>query len=151
MLTSQVQLIMPAHVNSSNRLFGGQLVAWIDVVAAVEARRHTKCSVITASIDHLEFLHPASLGDLVRLEARVTWTGRTSLEVLVESYVESLCGESKLINRAYLVFVALDKSGNPTTFPSYCPSTKEESAEWERAELRRAHRLALRQKQQVKE
>lgn len=146
MVTSQVHLIMPAHVNSNNRLFGGQLVAWIDIAAAVAARRHTRSEITTVSIDHLDFLAPASLGDLVIIETRVTWTGRTSLEVLAESYVECLDGKRNLINRAFLVFVALDDEGKPREVPSIIPQTEKEKKEWESAEKRREYRLSLRGK-----
>jgi acyl-CoA hydrolase len=142
MVTSQVQIIMPSHVNGVNRLFGGQLMAWIDITAAVEARRHTRRQVITAAVDNLRFLGPAFLDETVRLDARVTWTGRTSLEVRVDSFVESLAGTERLINRAYLVFVALDGEGRPASFPAFEPSSEEEKREWTRAEKRRERRLA---------
>ena len=141
MPTSQVQIVMPSHVNGANRLFGGQLMAWVDIAAAVEARRHTKTQVITAMADGFRFLAPAFLDETVRLDARVTWTGRTSLEVLVDSYAESLSGEERLINRAFLVFVALDKEGRPRPVPPFEPRTEEEKAEWSRAENRRQIRL----------
>jgi acyl-CoA hydrolase len=133
---------MPSHVNGVNRLFGGQLMAWIDITAAVEARRHTRRQVITAAVDNLRFLAPAFLDETVRLDARVTWTGRTSLEVRVDSFVESLEGTERLINRAYLVFVALDDAGKPAAFPAFEPSSEEEKLEWAEAEKRRRARLA---------
>ena len=142
MVTSQVQIIMPSHVNGVNRLFGGQLMAWIDVTAAVEARRHTHRQVITAAADNLRFLGPAFLDETVRLDAKVTWTGRTSLEVRVDSVVESLPGAERLINRAYLVFVALDEDGKPAPIPPFTPRTDEELREWTQAETRRKQRLA---------
>jgi len=142
MLTSQIQIVMPPHVNGTGRLFGGQLMAWIDVTAAVEARRHSHCQVIAAAVDKLRFLAPAFLDETVRLDARVTWTGRTSLEVRVDSYVESLEGTERLINHAYLVFVALDNEGKPAPIPPFVPSTEEEKQEWAEAEKRRAERLA---------
>jgi acyl-CoA hydrolase len=145
MPTSQVQIIMPSHVNGVNRLFGGQLMAWIDVAAAVEARRHTRRQVITAAVDNLWFLGPAFLDETVRLDARVTWTGRTSLEVRVDSFVESILGSERLINRAYLVFVALDNQGKPSPFPAFTPVTEEEKQEWAQAEKRRTQRLNARQ------
>lgn len=135
---------MPQHVNGQNRLFGGQLVAWIDVVAAVEARRHTKRQVTTVAIDHLEFLSPVNVDEVVRLDARVTWTGRTSLEVEVESYVEYLDGGQRLVNRAYLVFVALDADGRPCGFESYTPATDEENRLWADALRRKQHRMETR-------
>jgi acyl-CoA hydrolase len=144
MLTSQVQIVMPAHVNGTNRLFGGQLMAWIDMVAAVEARRHTHKPVITASVDNLSFLAPAFLDETVRLDAQVTWTGKTSLEVKVDSFVENLNGEERPINQAFLVFVALDSKGNPSSVLPFVPSTREEKEAWAAAEERRKIRLGLR-------
>ena len=142
MITSQVQIVMPSHVNGVNRLFGGQLMAWIDVTAAVEARRHTRRQVITAAVDNLRFLGPAYLDEIVRLDARVTWTGRTSLEVKVDSFVESLAGTERLINRAYLVFVALDDDGRPSPFQAFVPVTEDEKMEWIQAEKRQKDRLS---------
>jgi len=144
MLTSQIQIVMPPHVNGTGRLFGGQLVAWIDVTAAVEARRHSHCQVTTVEVDKLCFLGPAYLDETIRLDARVTWTGRTSLEVRVDSFVESLAGSERLINQAYLVFVALDEKGKPAPIPPFIPSTEEERQEWAEAERRRTERLAAR-------
>jgi acyl-CoA hydrolase len=141
MSTSQVQIIMPSHVNGANRLFGGQLMAWIDITAAVEARRHSRSQVITAAVDNLRFLGPAFLDETVRLDARVTWTGRTSLEVRVDSLVEALAGGERLINRAYLVFVALDAAGKPRAVPPLVPQSPEEEAERAAAEERRKMRL----------
>ena len=144
MISSQIQIVMPPHVNGTGRLFGGQLMAWIDVTAAVEARRHTHCQVITAAVDKLRFLGPAFLDETIRLDARVTWTGRTSLEVRVDSFVESLSGTERLINRAYLVFVALDNKGKPVPIPPFVPVTDEEKLEWQEGEERRKERLASR-------
>jgi acyl-CoA hydrolase len=135
---------MPLHVNGVNRLFGGQLMVWIDIVAAVEARRHTRRQVVTAAVDNLIFLGPAFLDETVRLDAVVTWTGKTSLEVRVDSFVESLSGNEKLINRAYLVFVALDGEGRPAPVPAFAPQTGDEREEWNRAAERREQRLLSR-------
>ena len=136
---------MPPHVNGAGRLSGGQLMAWIDVVAAVEARRHTHRQVITAAVDNLDFLGPAFLDETVRMDARVTWTGRTSLEVRVDSYVESLSGTERLINKAYLLFVALDDEGKPAPISPFVPSNEEEKQEWDKAEKRQAERLKARE------
>jgi acyl-CoA hydrolase len=144
MSTSHVQIIMPPHVNGVNRLFGGQLIAWIDIAAAVEARRHTRRHVVTAAVDNLIFLEPAFLDETVRLDAAVTWTGKTSLEVRVDSFVESLSGNERLINRAYLVFVALDVEGKPAPVPAFTPKNAGEREEWSRAVERRERRLLSR-------
>lgn len=140
-MTTHVEIVLPQHVNADNRLFGGQLMAWIDIVAAVEARRHAKAQVTTVSVDSLQFIHPAYLNDLIRLDAQVTWTGRTSMEVRVQTYVEPLIGEARLVNKAYLVFVALDSYGNPVAVPAFTPTSASEMAEWKGAEERRAVRL----------
>ena len=119
--TTTVQIVMPQHCNgyAKPRLFGGQIMAWIDVIGAVAARRYTNAAVTTVCIDNLTFLKPAHLNDTVVQEACVTWTGRTSLEVRVDSMVERLDGSRELINRAYLVFEGqLLKSGTPEELAS---------------------------------
>ena len=135
--TEQVQIIMPQHVNGVQRLFGGQLMAWIDVVAAVAARRHSGRPVTTASVDELSFLNAANLDETVVLAARVTYVGRTSMEVRVDTFVERLDGHRDPVNRAYLVLVALDENGNPTQVPGLEIETEEERAEWADGERRR--------------
>ena len=134
---------MPQHCNgyAKPRLFGGQIMAWIDVVGAVAARRYTGKAVTTVCIDNLNFLKPAYLNDTVVQEAYVTWTGRTSLEVRVDSMVERLDGSREMINRAYVVFVALDENDQPAAVPPYQPETTEEVIEYSAAETRRQVRL----------
>ena len=141
--TTTVQIVMPQHCNgySKPRLFGGQIMAWIDVVGAVAARRYTQQAVTTVCIDNLTFLKAAYLNDTVVQEAVVTWTGRTSLEVRVDSLVERLDGSRELINRAYVVFVALDEEDRPAAIPPFVPETEEEKREYAAAEERRRIRL----------
>ena len=143
--TTTVQIVMPQHCNgyAIPRLFGGQIMAWIDVIGAVAARRYTHAAVTTVCIDNLTFLKPAHLNDTVVQEACVTWTGRTSLEVRVDSMVERLDGSRELINRAYLVFVALDSEDRPIPVPAFVPETEEEKAEYRNAEIRRKNRMAM--------
>ena len=140
--TTTVQIVMPQHCNgyAKPRLFGGQIMAWIDVVGAVAARRYTQKAVTTVCIDNLTFLKPAYLNDTVVQEAVVTWTGRTSLEVRVDSMVERLDGSRELINRAYAVFVALDEDDLPSPVPPFTPETEEEKQLWRDAETRRQFR-----------
>ena len=142
-ITTAVQTVMPQHCNgyAKPRLFGGQIMAWIDVVGAVAARRYTGKAVTTVCIDNLNFLKPAYLNDTVVQEAYVTWTGRTSLEVRVDSMVERLDGSREMINRAYVVFVALDENDQPAAVPPYQPETTEEVIEYSAAETRRQVRL----------
>lgn len=127
---------MPADANGSNRLFGGQLMEWIDVVAGVSARRHANRPVTTACVDHLTFKRPALLDDTVVLEGRVTFAGRTSMEVRVDTFIEALDGSRELCNVAYLVMVAMGADGRPTEVPPLLPETEEEQNEWEAGKAR---------------
>ena len=142
-ITTSVQIVLPQHCNGYKkpRLFGGQIMAWIDIVGAVAARRFTQRAVTTVCIDNLNFLFPAYLNDTVVQEAVVTWTGRTSLEVRVDSYVEQLDGTRKCVNRAYVVFVALDDHDNPVEIPPFTPETEAEKQEYAAALERRRIRL----------
>ena len=142
-ITSGVQIVLPQHCNgyAKPRLFGGQIMAWIDIIAAVAARRFTHSAVTTVCVDNLNFIAPAYLNDTIVQEARVTWTGRTSLEVRVDSFVEQLGGERALVNRAYAVFVALNDQDQPVQVPVFTPETDEEKAEYQAALERRRIRL----------
>ncbi len=141
MSTSHVQIIMASHVNGIHRLFGGQLMAWIDIVAAVEAKRHAKSGVTLLAVDHLTFLSPVYMDETVSLEATLTWAGRTSMEIRVLTYVEKLDGTKLLVNKAYLVFVAIDNKEHPIPVPPFVPKTEEEIAEWNNAVERKNIRL----------
>jgi acyl-CoA hydrolase len=135
-LTEQVQIIMPSHINGADRLFGGQLVQWIDVVAGVVARRHSGCNVTTAAIDNLQFKAGAFMNNTLVLIGRITYVGHTSMEIRVDTYVEDLSGVRKVVNRAYLVMVALDDNGQPTEVPQLIQETESEKAEWEAGKKR---------------
>lgn len=142
-ITTAVQIVLPQHCNGYRRprLFGGQMMAWIDVVGAVAARRYAQSAVTTVCVDNLNFLSAAYLNDTIVQEAVVTWTGRTSMEVRVDSYVEQLDGTRRRVNRAYAVFVALDDDDNPVPIPPFEPQTESEKREYEAAEARRRIRL----------
>lgn len=143
-LAEQVQIVMPGHCNADGRLFGGRLLEWIDVVAAVAARRHSGRNVTTAAVDNLQFRAAAHAGDTVLLRGRVTWVGRTSMEVRVDTFVEQLGGDRALINRAYLVLVAIDEEEKPAPVPGLYTIAPEERAEWEAGERRREQRRSSR-------
>lgn len=140
--TEQVHIVMPGDVNSSFRLFGGLLMQWIDVVAAVVARRHADREVLTAAVDHLSFLKPASLNDIVTLCGRVTYVGNTSMEICVETFVErpERNKQRALVNRAYLTMVALDEDGQPTRVPRLLLETEKEKADFAAGERRKQNR-----------
>ncbi len=142
-VTTGVQIVLPQHCNGYDkpRLFGGQLMSWIDIIAAVAARRYARCAVTTVSVDNLTFLEPAYLNDTIVQEARVTWTGRTSLEVRVDTFIEHIDRTREAANRAYLVFVAIDGDGRPVPVPPFTPETDGERLEYEGALARRKIRV----------
>ena len=115
--TEQVQILTQSNMNGFGRLFGGQLMEWIDIVAAVTARRHSQRNVTTVLVDSLEFKHPARVNDTLVLTGEIEKVGNSSMDISVKTYIEFLSGERKLINNARLVMVALDEKDRPTTVP----------------------------------
>lgn len=144
--TEQIQIVLHGHINGAGRLFGGRLLEWIDVVAAVVARRHSRRDVTTVAIDNLEFKAAAHVNDTLLLVGCITWVGTTSMEVRVDTFVEDLAGGKTLINRAYLVLVAIDENEVPAPVPGLYLVTPEEKAEWEAGEERSALRRERRAK-----
>lgn len=144
--TEQVHVIMPAHINSGGRLFGGKLLQWIDTVAGIVGRRHAEHMAVTACIDNLQFKEGAYLDDTVVIIGKVTYVSNSSMEVRVDTYVEDSKGMRRPINRAYFVMVALDEERKPVRVPRLKVKTESEKAEWEggilRHQLRKERRLA---------
>lgn len=138
--TEQVHLVNTGDLNGSKRLFGGTLLSWIDMVAGITANRHTGLNATTAAVDNLSFIKPAYAGDLIVLTGKVTYTGNTSLEVCVKSYIEKSDGTRELMNEAYLVMVALDSEGKKRLVPPIAPQTEEEEDELLRGQNRAAAR-----------
>ena len=143
-LTEQQYLICPAHINHYGRLFGGQLLKWIDELAGIVAIRHCGSTVTTAAIDNLPFHAPAYSGDMIVLRGWVTCVGRTSMEIRVDTYREQLNGQRELINKAYIDMVAIDCKGRPIEVPEIAIETQEQRQEWEAAQKRRQARKQLR-------
>ena len=143
----QVQILTQKDINGYNRLFGGRLMEWIDIVASVVARRHSGRNVTTAVVDTLTFRAPAHLNDTVILCGRITYVGRTSMEVCVETYVEHLDSSRTLINTAYVIIIAIDENEKPVEVPRLKLETEEEKAEWalaeKRAEIRKQRRKEM--------
>lgn len=135
--TTQVQLLSQANLNGYNRLFGGKLMSWMDIVAAVAARRHSGRNVTTVCVDGLEFRAPAYANDTLMLTAYLCYVGRTSMDVCVNVYVEALSGERRLINTAHFVMVALDENEKPAEVPGLLLETEQQKQEWEAAAARR--------------
>ena len=134
--TEQIQIIMSGDINGAGRLFGGRLVEWIDVVAAVVARRHSGRETTTVSIDNLHFKAAAYINETIVLVGCVTYVGRTSIEVRVDTFAEKLSGKRVMINRAYVVMVAIDENETPVPVPSLILETDEQKAEWAAGEKR---------------
>ena len=135
-------MVRPNHMNAAGRLFGGMLMQWLDEVAGLVAKRHTRSNIITASVDNLHFIHGAYQGEMVVIIGRVTYVGDTSLEVRVDTYVEHLeDGMRHPINRAYFTMVALDEKDKPTRVPGLILETESEKAEWEAGKKRREIRM----------
>ena len=145
-MTEQTYLVMHKHINGYGRLFGGQLLSWIDELAGIVAKRHAESEITTACIDQLHFKHPVKLNDMLVMIGKVTYVGRTSMEVRIDSYVEDLDGVRRLINRAYMVMVAVDiETGKAKEVPGLILETEVQKAEWEggkrRTELRKQRKI----------
>ncbi|HAX53202.1 MAG TPA: acyl-CoA thioesterase, partial [Lachnospiraceae bacterium] len=125
----------------AERLFGGILMQWLDEVAGLVAKRHTRSNVITASVDNLRFIHGAYQRDVVVIIGKMTYVGNTSMEVRVDTYVESIDGMRRPINRAYFTMVAMDENDRPKRVPRLILESEEEKAEWEAAKKRREMRM----------
>ncbi len=138
------QLVLPVHTNSMDTAFGGTIMSWIDVCAAMAAQRHARKVVVTASMDQIDFLAPIKNGQLVNLRSIVNYVGRTSIEVGVRIEAEdTLTGKRVHAASAYVTFVAIDDQGKPTPVRPMQPQTADEKRRWREAEARRKARLAL--------
>ena len=134
--TEQVYIVRSTHINGYGRLFGGFLMQWIDELSGIVCRRHCNMTVTTASIDNLSFEAPAYQDDMVVLEGKLTYVGKTSMEVRVDVYVEDMQGMRSVINRAYIVMVAIDENGHPVPVPGLDLETESERYEWQGGEKR---------------
>ncbi len=132
-----VHIVRPNHLNAANRLFGGILMQWIDEVAGIVAKRHSMCNVTTASVDNLTFLRGAFQNDMIVIRGKLTWVGSSSMEVCVDTYVETLDGQRERINNAHFMMVALDENNRPAQVPKLILKTEEERLAWTHGEERR--------------
>ena len=136
-MTEQQYLLCPSHINHYGRLFGGQLLKWIDELAGIVAIRHCGATVTTAAIDNLQFKAPAYVGDMIVLQGMVTYVGRSSMEIRVDTYREELDGSREMINRAYIDMVCINCKGQPKEVPDLCIETDEQKREYEAAQKRK--------------
>ena len=116
-------------------------MSWIDEVAGLAAIRHSHHNVTTASVDNLRFMRPVYQGDLVVLIGQLTFVGKTSMEIRVDTYIETLDGTRYPVNRAYLTLVAIDTDGKPTPVPGLIVESVGEQAEWEAGKKRKELRV----------
>ncbi|MBN1845863.1 MAG: acyl-CoA thioesterase [Sedimentisphaerales bacterium] len=140
-------ILMPHQANQYGTAFGGVIVAWIDMVAAMSAQRHCGLEVVTASIDSLHFKEPVYVGEHVILKASVNYVGRTSMEVGVRVLRENpLTGQQSVATTAHLTFVALDRDKRPAEVPALRPETEDEKRRHENAKCRTQARKDLRKR-----
>ncbi len=134
--TESSHLLFPQDMNCYGRLFGGRLLQWMDETAGLVAKRHSESVVVTAAIDNLQFLHGASEQDTIYMHGYLTYVGRTSMEVRVDTYCEARNGIRTMINRAFFVMVAVDADGNPQPVPGLIIDDINEKLRWETAKKR---------------
>jgi acyl-CoA hydrolase len=140
--TETAQIVLPGMTNVHGTIFGGMLMQWIDVSAAIASARHAAGPVVTASMDRLHFLMPVRLGAVVVIQAQVNFAARTSMEVGVRVFVEDPRTRARAqATRAYLTFVAVDDAGHPRPVQPLVLETDEDRRRFAAAEARRAVRL----------
>lgn len=146
--TILTHFLLPEDANPAGNIHGGVIMKHIDSAAGVAAFRHARRNVVTASIDRLNFIHPAYVGNLLILKASVNLAGRTSMEVGVRAETETLLtGEIRHVASAYLTFVALDEAGQPTPVPPLTAETALQKRRYRMAQARRKARLAEKQRE----
>lgn len=137
------QLMHPEHANLLGNVHGGWIMKLVDEAGALACMRHAQKKVVTVAIDSMTFRQPIRIGDLIILNAKVTYTGNTSMEAEVQVVAENpVTGEQTNTNTAYLVYVALDDKGHPSPVPALIVETDEEKAQMALAKKRQAHRIA---------
>ena len=137
------QMMQPEHANSQGNVHGGWIMKLVDEAGALASTRHAAHRTVTVAIDQMVFRQPIHIGDLVILNAEVTYAGRTAMEVEVDVIKENpITGEQTRTNAAYLVYVAIDDNGKPARIPPLLAETPAEQARMDAAKLRQQRRLA---------
>jgi acyl-CoA hydrolase len=141
------EMALPIYANPLGNLLGGRVMHLVDIAAALAAMRHSRMTVVTASVDSMTFLYPVHIGQQVILKASVNRVFHTSMEVGVKVLVENLrTGDVRHTSSAYLTFVAIDDDGNRIPVPQVIPESADEIRRWRKAEERRKYRLELKAK-----
>lgn len=143
-LAVTTKIVLPNDTNTLGKLFGGQLLAWMDEIASVAAHRHCRRVVVTASVNNVAFKEPIDHSDIVTLEAKVSRSFNSSMEVFVDVFTEDqVSGKRRKANEAIYTFVAVDQHGGPIQVPELIPETEEEKARFDSALRRRQLSLIL--------
>ena len=143
-LTIMTELVLPNDSNLLGNLMGGRLLYWMDIASALSSAKHANAQVVTASVDNVSFRSPIKLGSVITIEAKVTRTFKTSMEVHLVVYAETLRhGKKVKSNEAFYTFVALDENGSPIEVEPVIPETDDEKKLYESALRRREIRLVL--------
>lgn len=138
------EIVLPSHTNALGTIFGGVVMSWIDIAAAIAATRYARSPSVTVSLDSLQFIAPIKLGYTVQIEAQITYAGRSSMEIEVKVDAEnSITGKVEPATHAFLTFVAVDSNGKPRSVPKFTPETPEEKKRFSAAEKRKEARLKL--------
>jgi acyl-CoA hydrolase len=141
--SQMTEIILPNDTNTLGNLLGGRLMHFIDLAGAMAAYRHTRTHLVTAAMDHIDFIQPVHVGDLLILKSSVNRAFTTSLEVGVKVWVEHPQNGTLLhVASAYLVFVAIDKEGRKLKVPRLQPETPDQERRFADAQRRREHREA---------
>lgn len=142
--TVMTKMVLPNHTNPHGVLFGGELLSWIDIAGVITAQRHSGRVVVTASVNNVSFDSPIRLSDIVTLEATVSRAFNSSMEIVVDVYVENpVSGERKRHNEAIYTFVAVDQFGGTISVPPLTPETTEEKERYEDALQRKQLSLVV--------
>ena len=142
--SEMTELVLPNDANPLGALLGGRLMHWIDLAGAMAVHRHTRSYAVTASVDHIDFLVPVQVGDLVILRSSVNRVFQTSVEVGVKVFVENYIADtSQHVASAYLTFVAIDAKGNHLKVPAVIPETEEQQRRYDDAGRRRELRRSV--------
>ncbi len=143
-LVTMSELVLPNDTNTLGNLMGGRLMYWMDIAGAIAAQKHCNCPVVTASVDNISFASPVKLGNVLSIEAKVTRSFNSSMEVYLRVWGEDIAAQYKyLSNEAYMTFVALDPNGKPRKVPELIPETESEFKIFDGALRRRQLRLIL--------
>lgn len=138
------ELVLPNDTNLHGNLMGGRLMYWMDIAAALAGSKHCSAPVVTASVDNISFTNPVKLGNVVHIEAKVTRTFNTSMEIHLNVWGEDIIRQYRYkSNEAYYTFVALDPNGKPCPVPGIEPENDDDKALFDSALRRRQLRLIL--------